>query len=48
MSEPSVEITGHVSVAQRSKVEFLNALPAVGFFFLAFNLINVTHALFFS
>ena len=29
---------------QRLKAEFLNVLPAVVFFFLAFNLINITHA----
>jgi len=34
-------------VYQRLKAEFLSVLPAVVFFFLAFNLINITHALFF-
>jgi hypothetical protein len=47
MSEHSVEIRESASVYQRLKAEFLSVLPAVVFFFLAFNLINITHALFF-
>jgi|SRR5208282_4338797 len=47
MSEHSVEIPGRASVFQRLKAEFLDVLPAIVFFFLAFNLINITHALFF-
>ncbi|MGO9606717.1 MAG: hypothetical protein ACLQAT_25570 [Candidatus Binataceae bacterium] len=47
MSEHSVEIGRRASVYQRLKAEFLSVLPAVVFFFLAFNLINITHALFF-
>lgn len=47
MSEHSVEIREHASVYQRLKAEFLDVLPAVVFFFLAVNLINLTHALFF-
>ena len=47
MSEYSVEIGERASVRQKLKTEFLNVLPAVVFFFLAFNLINITHALFF-
>lgn len=47
MPEHSVEIGGRASVYQRLKAEFLSVLPAVVYFFLAFNLINITHALFF-
>ena len=47
MSEHSVEIGRRTSAFQRLKAEFLNVLPAVVFFFLAFNLINITHSLFF-
>jgi len=47
MSDQSVAIAGHASVFHRLKAEFLSVLPAVVFFFLAFNLINITHALFF-
>jgi hypothetical protein len=47
MSEHGVEIRERASAYQGLKAEFLNVLPAVVFFFLAFNLINITHALFF-
>src|SRR5260370_30902536 len=47
MPEQSVAIGVSASVFQRLKAEFLSVLPAVVFFFLAFNLINITHALFF-
>jgi hypothetical protein len=47
MSEHSVEIREPASVYQRLKAEFLSVLPAVVFFFLALNLINISHALLF-
>jgi hypothetical protein len=47
MSEHGVEVRGPTSVYQRLKAELLSVFPVVVFFFLAFNLINITHALFF-
>jgi hypothetical protein len=47
MSDHGVEIGRPASVYERLKAEFLSLLPVVVFFFLAVNLINVTHALFF-
>jgi len=47
MSEQSLEIREPASIFKRLKAEFLSVLPAVVFFFLSFNLINITHALFF-
>ncbi len=47
MSEHSLEIREPVSVFQRLKAEFLSLLPVTVFFFLAYNVINITHALFF-
>jgi hypothetical protein len=47
MSEHGVEIGERASVYQRLKAEFLSVLPAVVYFFLAANLINITHALLF-
>jgi hypothetical protein len=47
MSEHSVEIRKPASVYQRLKAELVSVLPPVVFFFLAVNLINITHALFF-
>ena len=47
MSQHGVEIGGPASAYQRLKAELLSVLPPVVFFFLAVNLINITHALFF-
>jgi len=47
MSEHSVEMREPVSVYQRMKAEVLSVFPAVVFFFLALNLINISDALMF-
>jgi hypothetical protein len=47
MSDHGVETGRPASVYERLKAEFLSLLPVVVFFFLAVNLINITHSLFF-
>jgi hypothetical protein len=47
MSEHTVEVKGAASVLQKLQAEVLSVLPAVVFFFLALNLINISHALLF-
>jgi hypothetical protein len=41
MSEHTLEVKGAASVLQKLKAEVLSVLPAVVFFFLALNLINI-------
>ena len=47
MSQQSLGIREPTSVYERLKAEFLSVLPAVVFFFLALNFINLTHQLLF-